>query len=155
MAGKVAKAIATWFGCGYSPIAPGTAGSAAALAIAWLLLEKAGWQALHVGALAIAFLPLAVWASDSTALQLKRKDPGLVVVDEVVGQWITISGATSLSWKAYLGAFLLFRLLDIWKPPPARRLESLRGGFGIVADDAMAGIYGAVVLFLAGCFNLY
>ncbi len=77
-----------------------------------------------------------------------------MVVDEVVGQWLTLAGARTLNWKSYLAAFLLFRLFDIWKPPPVRQLEALPGGVGIVADDLMAGLYAALVLFAAGCFNL-
>jgi phosphatidylglycerophosphatase A len=78
-----------------------------------------------------------------------------VVIDEVVGQWLTLAGARPLNWKSFLAAFVLFRLFDIWKPAPVRQLESLQGGAGIVADDLMAGVYAALVLFLAGCFNLY
>ncbi len=78
-----------------------------------------------------------------------------MVVDEVVGQWMTLAGATALNWKSWLLALALFRLFDIWKPPPVRQLERLPGGLGIVADDAMAGVYGALVLFAAGWFNLY
>ena len=95
------------------------------------------------------------WAADVTAREIGRKDPGLVVVDEVVGQWITLAGAMTLNWKAWLAAFIPFRLFDIWKPPPVRQLERLPGGIGIVADDAMAGIYGAVVLFAMGWVHLY
>ena len=79
----------------------------------------------------------------------------MVVVDEVVGQWITLAGATQLNWKSWLAALVLFRLFDIWKPPPVRQLEKLPGGIGIVADDAMAGVYGAMVLFAAGRLHLY
>jgi phosphatidylglycerophosphatase A len=79
----------------------------------------------------------------------------MVVVDEVIGQWLTLTGMASVNWKAYLGAFVLFRLFDVWKPVPIRQLEALPGGVGIVADDVMAGVYAALVLFLAGCFNLY
>ena len=78
-----------------------------------------------------------------------------MVVDEVVGQWIALAGATALNWKSLAAGFVLFRLFDIWKPWPVNRLEDLHGGVGIVADDAMAGFYAAVVLFIAGCFNLY
>jgi phosphatidylglycerophosphatase A len=84
-----------------------------------------------------------------------KKDPGHVVVDEVLGQWIAIAGTTVLNWKSWLAAFVLFRLLDIWKPAPVRQLEALPGGVGIVADDVMAGLYSALVLFAAGCFNFY
>lgn len=79
-----------------------------------------------------------------------RKDPPLVVVDEVIGLWITLAGAAALNWKTWLAAFVLFRVFDIWKPAPVRQLEKLPGGYGIVADDAMAGVYGALVLAAAG-----
>jgi phosphatidylglycerophosphatase A len=151
----IARLIATGFGCGLSPVAPGTAGSAAALGLAWIAHERLGWAGWHFAALsAAAFFP-AVWAAEVTAREAGKKDPGMVVADEVVGQWMTLAGATVLNWKTWLAAFLLFRLFDIWKPPPVRRLEQLPGGLGIVADDAFAGVYGALVLFAAGCFNLY
>ena len=155
MKNKLALAIATWFGCGYSPAAPGTAGSAAAVAIAWLLAEYAGWTAPWFGVLGLAALAPAIWSAGITARVKKTDDPHIVVVDEVVGQWIALAGAAALNWKAFLGAFLLFRLFDIWKPAPVRQLEKLHGGTGIVADDAAAGVYAALVLSLAGWFNLY
>jgi phosphatidylglycerophosphatase A len=96
----------------------------------------------------------AIWAAGETARQAKIKDPQFVVVDEVVGQWLALAGARALNWKAWLAAFLLFRLFDIWKPPPCAN-SKLPGGVGIVADDLMAGLYAALVLFLAGWFNLY
>jgi len=76
-------------------------------------------------------------------------------VDEAIGQWVTLAGATAFNWKSWLAAFLLFRFFDIVKPPPVRQLEALPGGLGIVADDVAAGLLGALVLFAAGCFNLY
>ncbi|HTQ55694.1 MAG TPA: phosphatidylglycerophosphatase A [Bryobacteraceae bacterium] len=151
----LANAISTWFGCGYAPKAPGTAGSAAAIAIA-LLIDRAGaWPPPAYAALAAVLTPAAMWAAGETARHLQIKDPHIVVVDEVAGQWLALAGARTLDWKAFLAAFVLFRLFDIWKPWPVRQLESLPGGIGIVADDLMAGIYGALVLFLAGWFNLY
>jgi phosphatidylglycerophosphatase A len=154
MKNKIAVPIATWFGCGYAPKAPGTVGSAAAVAIAWALSEYAGWTPLSFAALAAASTPAAMWASGATACYVKKKDPGIVVVDEVVGQWMAFAGAGTLDWKTYLAGFLLFRLFDIVKPPPVRQLEKLPGGVGIVADDVAAGAYAALVLFLARCFNL-
>jgi phosphatidylglycerophosphatase A len=151
MKSRVAFAIATWFGSGYFPIAPGTAGSLAALAIAYLL----HWHPIYFAALAVALAPAGIWAATVVEQERKTKDPGIVVVDEVLGQWITLAGATSLNWKSWFAALALFRLFDIWKPPPVRRLEALPSGMGIVADDVIAGIYGALVLFAAGCFNLY
>lgn len=151
----LARLIAVWFGCGYAPKAPGTAGSLAALAIAWALHTYAGVTAMGMGWLAILLALPGIWASDVVARAGGGKDPQIVVVDEVVGQWITLAGATALNWKSWLLAFVLFRLFDIWKPPPVRQLERLPGGLGIIADDAMAGVYGALVLFAAGWFNLY
>ena len=90
-----------------------------------------------------------------TAKAEGKEDPRLVVVDEVLGQWLTLAGASHLNWRSWTAGFLLFRLLDIWKPAPVRQLENLPGGTGIVADDMMAGIYGALVLFLMGWFNFY
>ena len=152
---KVAVAIATWFGCGYFPVAPGTAGSLAAIGIAYVLVETAQWRPLHFALLALFVAPIGIWSAGVTARQSKSKDPGIVVVDEVLGQWITLAGAAPLNWKSWLAAFCLFGLFDIWKPPPVRQLESLPSGAGIVADDVMAGVYGALVLFVTGCFNLY
>jgi phosphatidylglycerophosphatase A len=146
--------IATWFGCGYAPGARGTFGAAGALLPA-ILLAHAGWRPLYFLALAVAALPAAVWAAQRMEQRLGKKDPPQVVVDEVVGQWIALAGATALNWKSWLAAFVLFRVMDIWKPAPVRQLERLPGGYGIVADDVMAGIYAALVLLAAGWFNLY
>jgi len=151
----VARLTATWFGCGYAPKAPGTAGSLAALAIAWALHTYAGVSAIGMAGLAVLLAIPGIWAAGVVARESGREDPQIVVVDEVVGQWMTLAGATVLNWKSWLLAFVLFRLFDIWKPPPVRQLERLPGGIGIVADDAMAGVYGALVLFAAGWFNLY
>ena len=152
---RTASLVATCFGLGYSPFAPGTAGSLGALALAWVLARFWGWQPVHFALLAcVAFLP-AVWAAQSFARASGKHDPGAIVVDEAVGQWIALFGAAPLTWQAWLAAFALFRIFDIWKPQPVRRAESLPGGWGIVADDVAAGLYAALVLFLAGCFNLY
>jgi len=152
---KLAILIATWFGAGLSPKAPGTAGSLAALIIGILLHQYAGFAWWHFLVLAaIVFVP-ATWAADVTARVKNLKDPQIVVVDEVLGQWIALAGLKHFTWPGYLAAFALFRLFDIWKPPPVRQLESLPGGLGINMDDVAAGVYAALVLFLAGCFNLY
>jgi phosphatidylglycerophosphatase A len=152
---KFAILLATWFGCGRSPFAPGTAGSLGALAIAIPLHAYAGFAPWHFLLLAAALFYPGVWSAGVASRAAKIKDPGFVVIDEVLGQWIALAGARPLNWKSYAAAFFLFRLLDIWKPTPARQLEALPGGLGINADDVMAGIYAALVLFLAGWFNLY
>src|ERR1035437_7612686 len=152
---KVAPRLATWVGWGYSPLAPGTPGSRAALAIGILLHEYAGLAPWHFLVLAAVLFVPATWAATIAEQVTHLKDPQIVVVDEVMGQWIALAGARTLNWKSYLAAFALFRLFDIWKPPPVRQLEALPGGLGINLDDVMAGGYAALVLFLAGCFNLY
>ncbi len=144
---RVALTIATWFGAGYSPVAPGTAGSLAAVAIAFLARRHA--EPWHFAIFAALLAAPAVWAAGVAALAVGKKDPGIVVVDEVIGQWIALAGARTLDWKSCLTAFLLFRLFDIWKPAPVRQLEALPGGVGINADDAMAGVYAALVLWIA------
>jgi len=144
----LARAIATWFGCGYVPIAPGTAGSLAAIAIAFALHVYAGSGRITFLVLSGLLLLPGIWAAGVVAKQEGKKDPRLVVVDEVIGQWITLAGASTLNWKSWLAAFLFFRILDIWKPPPVRQLEHLPSGTGIVADDVMAGVYGALAIFV-------
>lgn len=142
----LARVLSTWFYCGYAPKGPGTAGSLAAIVIAWALVAYV--SPLGFAILGVLLAIPGIWAAGFTARELNRKDPHIVVVDEVVGQWITLAGAARFDWKTFLAAFVLFRLFDIWKPPPVRQLEKLPSGLGIVADDAMAGVYGAVVLFL-------
>ncbi|HTX38932.1 MAG TPA: phosphatidylglycerophosphatase A [Bryobacteraceae bacterium] len=144
--GRLARLLATWFGCGLAPRAPGTAGSAAAIAIALPLAAYAGFRPWAFALMAALLFAPAVWAAGVTAEALGVKDPQCVVIDEVIGQWISLAGARTLNWQTYLAAFVLFRLFDIWKPPPVRQLEALPGGLGINADDAMAGIYAALVL---------
>lgn len=148
---RIAWLLSTWFGCGTSPFAPGTVGAAAAVAISYLLQWDSAWNLLAgvVGGI------IGVWAAAIEARNCGRKDPGHIVIDEVAGQWITLAGATVFNWKSWILGFFLFRLFDIWKPPPVRQLEMLPDGAGIMADDLMAGVYGAVVLYLAGHFHLY
>jgi phosphatidylglycerophosphatase A len=102
-----------------------------------------------------AFLFPAIWSSTQTARLLNRKDPGSVVIDEVLGQWVTLLGATALYWKTLLAGFVLFRIFDIWKPWPVGQFEKLPEGSGIVADDLAAGVYGALILYISGRFGLY
>jgi phosphatidylglycerophosphatase A len=146
MMNRIALVIGTWFGCGYWPKGPGTAGSIGALLAAWPLVRYAHFEPWHFLALAAVWTGPAVWAASRTAELKNLKDPQIVVVDEVLGQWITLAGAAVWDWQHVLAALVLFRLFDITKPWPVRQLESLPGGVGIVADDLMAGVYGALVL---------
>ena len=138
--------LATWGGCGYSPLAPGTVGSAAAVLIGYVLVHEAGFSPPWLGALAAALWWPACWASEIAANHFSREDPPQVVVDEVVGQWIALSAAAPGNWLHWLAAFILFRLLDIFKPFPIRRLEQIPRGAGVVADDVGAGLYGMIIL---------
>jgi phosphatidylglycerophosphatase A len=152
---RLAVTLATWFGCGYFPWGPGTAGSLAAVLIAVGLHTYLGAGRMTLAVLVMIFLLPGIWASSRTARVLKIEDPSIVVVDEVLGQWLTLLGASTLNWKTFLAAFLLFRLFDIWKPWPIRRLENLPEGTGIVVDDLGAGVYGAIVLSISGSLGLY
>lgn len=152
---RLAVVLATWFGCGYFPWGPGTIGSLAALVIAVLLHAYCGAGRPAFLLLSLVLLFPAVWASTLTARSLNQPDPGVVVIDEVLGLWVTLLGATALVWKTFLASFILFRLFDIWKPWPVRKLERLPEGFGIVADDIAAGLYGALILYIGGALRLY
>lgn len=141
-ADRLSRVVATVFGSGYLPVAPGTAGSAIGLLLFW---PMAAWRwPWQLGACLALFLVGAL-AATRVAARSGRKDPGIVVVDEVVGQWVTLSALPFTPATAALG-FLLFRVMDIVKPWPARDLERLPGGWGIVADDVAAGVYAHLVL---------
>jgi phosphatidylglycerophosphatase A len=138
----VARAVATAFGSGYAPLAPGTAGSAVGLLLFWPLARLAWpWQA---AACAVVFV-VGTLASTRVARSVALKDPGIVVVDEVAGQWVTLVGLPFTPATALAG-FLLFRAMDVIKPWPARDLERLPGGLGIMSDDVAAGIYARLLL---------
>jgi phosphatidylglycerophosphatase A len=138
--------IATFGYVGYFPIAPGTAGSLAALPL-YALVRWSGSLAIELATIVVVFA-VGVWASTSTERALNRKDPGPVVIDEVLGMLITLA-AVPLSWWGVFAGFLVFRVLDVIKPFPAGRFEHLPSGLGIMADDAMAGIYGLLLMHTA------
>jgi phosphatidylglycerophosphatase A len=141
---KWAFVVATFFGAGYGKPGPGTWGSIGAV----LLWAVAAWALPHTGLALTAFLiggivlsiAIGVPASTIAARESGRHDPGFVVIDEVAGQWIALLGCPR-DWEHALLALVLFRLFDITKPFPARQLEGLPGGWGIVFDDVAAGLY--------------
>jgi phosphatidylglycerophosphatase A len=145
--------IATSGGAGYFPVAPGTAGSAVGVgivaAIAALPLARI-WQYVAIAVLALGLGALGVWAASKAEKHFGKTDPGQVVIDEVVGQMITLLFWPGATWKWLLAGFVLFRFFDVLKPFPARRLEHAPGGWGIMLDDVAAGIYGALALLLFG-----
>lgn len=137
-----ASLIATWFGSGLLAKAPGTWGSLAALPFGAAIAYFAGAYGLLAASL-IAFA-VGVWASERYAVSLGIKDPGVVVIDEVAGQWLALV-PVCLDPMGFFAAFVLFRLFDILKTWPANLLErSLPGGWGIMTDDMVAGLYAAV-----------
>jgi phosphatidylglycerophosphatase A len=136
-----ASLIATWFGTGLLPTAPGTWGTLAALPAAALIAALGGRWAL-LGAAAAAFLA-GIWASERYASSLGIEDPGKIVIDEVAGMWLALV-PLALNPMAYAIAFVFFRIFDIFKPWPANVLDRrVKGGLGIMIDDTVAAIYAA------------
>lgn len=136
--------VATLFGLGSLPAAPGTWGSLGTLMI-WAPL-RAAFPELEWPGLA-ALTALAVYAAGAEAARVRGRDPGHVVVDEAAGMALTLVALPVAPSLLQLGCgFLLFRLFDVVKPPPLRALERLPGGFGIVADDLGAGLYALLVV---------
>jgi phosphatidylglycerophosphatase A len=136
--------LATWFGIGLLPIAPGTGGSLAALPCAWAIRSLWGAPGLAVAAAILFFA--GWWAAAVVARQSGLSDPGTIVIDEVVGQWAVLLAAP-LDPRAYAIAFVLFRIFDISKPWPVRWADRrIHGGLGIMLDDLLAAVYAAVVL---------
>ncbi|OJY90689.1 MAG: phosphatidylglycerophosphatase A [Lysobacterales bacterium 63-13] len=151
--GHPAGWIASGFGSGLSPFAPGTAGSAAAL-VPWLFLRELPMPWL-LGVIIVAFL-IGVWASAIVIDRLRISDPGVIVWDEFVGQWITLLPLLlwPAPWPWMIAGFFLFRLFDVWKPWPCSWADRrVKGGFGVMLDDAMAGAYAALVLALLLAFS--
>ncbi len=145
MSGRIAALIATWFGAGLLPKAPGTWGSLAALPPGVLLLWLGDAPALIGGVLLVSIA--GVWAGECYADALGKDDPGAVVVDEVAGQWLALLPCAALGLAEIALAFVLFRAADILKPWPASWADrNIPGGLGIMADDWIAGLYAGVVL---------
>jgi phosphatidylglycerophosphatase A len=188
---RLAFLLATWFGLGYLPKAPGTWGSLAGLVLCGVVARLTWvdpfaydfpifdrysilrWDLVLGCCLIIG--ATGVWSSSRVTSFTGKKDPQFVVIDEVSGQMIALFAGALFSkvffsglwnhsqsrglffygrWTVFIASFLLFRLFDIWKPWPIRKLESLPGGWGIMADDWLAGIYAAILLRLALHFNV-
>jgi phosphatidylglycerophosphatase A len=129
--------LATWFGCGRAPVAPGTAGTLGALPL-YLLLSRLS-PPLYWSSVA-ALTAAGYWASGKMAERLGEEDPSCVVIDEVAGSLLALGLVRGKGWRSALLALLLFRVLDIVKPPPVSLAERARpAGIGIMADDLVAG----------------
>lgn len=145
--------FATCGGLGYFPIAPGSVGAALGVALVVALSRlpvPAPWVSALVGVTAAAVLALGVGAATAAEAYFGRKDPGYVIIDEVLGQMIALVANPRAGWKGLLAGYLLFRVFDVIKPFPARRLEHLRGGWGIMLDDAAAGLWALAAVSLLG-----
>jgi phosphatidylglycerophosphatase A len=147
-----AKFIATAGGAGYMPVAPGTAGTAVAVPIAWALAGLPTWQFAVVTVLVTA---LAIWAADTADRAWGTHDCQKIVIDEVAGYLVTMLTVDRHSWVALLAGFVIFRILDSTKPWPVRWLErNLPGGWGVVLDDVGAGVQGAILMWLLAHFGV-
>jgi phosphatidylglycerophosphatase A len=147
---KLALILSSCFGFGLIPVAQGTFGTLAGVPLAMALA--------HVGPMAAAYLLfffvlLSIWTSGRSARALEKDDPAEVVIDETAGLLLTLFLLPATGFNLCLG-FILFRLFDILKPFPIRRLEKVEGGAGIVLDDLLAGVYGNVCLRLVGLIIL-
>lgn len=144
--------LATWFGAGYLPKAPGTWGSLAALPFAWWIYGAAGIGGL-AAATGVVFI-VGVWAAQVYADDTGGGDPGPVVIDEVAGQWLTLLVVPTDPLLYGIG-FVFFRIADIFKPWPASWADKkIKGGFGIMLDDIFAGVYAAAALYLVSAYGL-
>jgi phosphatidylglycerophosphatase A len=145
---EFATRLATCFGIGHIPLAPGTAASLAALPFGWALV-LAGWPSLGIATALVTVT--GIWACGRHAHKTGIKDPSECVIDEVAGQWLSLLPivlmARAQDWRAYVMALFLFRLFDMLKPWPVYVAERLPGGLGIMADDLVAGVIAAAILY--------
>lgn len=156
---RIAYLLATGFGAGLMPKAPGTFGALESVAVFSLMF------ALHLSGqlnliLLIAFSLLSyvvgVWAASRVCKLMNNDDPKQVVIDEINGQFIAfLPLAFHPSILGIIIAFAFFRLFDIFKPYPIRKLEQMHGGFGVMSDDTLAGVYAAVLVWLGHYFTLF
>ena len=140
---RLALFLATCGYLGYAPFAPGTVGSAAGVAV-FYAIRATGSPALEIATILI-LLVVGVWSATIAEEHLGGLDPGPVVIDEVVGMLITLA-LLPVNATGVVAGFVVFRILDVVKPWPAGRFESLRGGVGVMADDTMAAVYGNLIM---------
>ncbi len=143
---RVACLIATGFGAGYMPRLPGTVGSGIGLL---LFLPLRHTPALFYGLFVVALFVLGLWAAGEHELVLNQRDPACIVIDEIHAMlWLlpVLPSRLDTRWVGWGAAFCLFRLFDVMKPPPIRRMERLPGGWGIMLDDLVAAGYAWAIL---------
>lgn len=138
----MSRIIASFGGVGFWPVAPGTAGSAVAVGLGAVLMQGPGWL-LPAAAAAAA---VAGFVAIPRAVTERDADPGWVVIDEVAGQWVALLGLAAPTWSGLMLAFMLFRVVDVWKPGPVGWADRQHGTFGIMVDDLVAGAIVAMLL---------
>ncbi|HXH82177.1 MAG TPA: phosphatidylglycerophosphatase A [Candidatus Tectomicrobia bacterium] len=131
-------------GAGHAPVAAGTVGSAVALALLWIL----PWRPVTLAAALVVVALAGVWAGGRVERALGLKDPGVIVIDEVAGMMLSVL-LLPRTLAAFACAFVLFRALDVLKPFPAGRSQALPGGWGVMLDDLIAGLYTLLLLLAA------
>jgi len=142
---KISEGIATLFGLGRVPVAPGTVASVVAVLLAWPIALLGGRVLVLVAA--VLATSIGGWASELYARESHSDDPPECVVDELAGQWIACAFAP-MSFLAFMAALALFRFFDVVKPWPISRLENLPGGLGVMADDIGAGVASGIIIAL-------
>lgn len=150
----VYKFLLRGFGAGLLPVAPGTWGAAAAVLLAWPL---ARWAPDYFHLILCLLIPASAWIGARGSALLRDEwgeDPSQTVLDEITGQWIALLWLP-FEWPYWLAAFFLFRFFDIFKPLGIRRLEKVGGGWGVVLDDMLAGVYANVVVQVLATTNLF
>ena len=143
---KIARCLATWFGAGLLPIAPGTWGSLAALPLAYVLVKYGSFEILSAATITIFII--GVWASEIASREMGISDPSEIVIDEVAGQWCTLLFVPP-NLILYVFGLLFFRFFDIWKPWPISWADQkIKGGIGIMLDDIIAGNFAGIILWM-------
>lgn len=140
--------LASVFGAGYAPVASGTVGSFVTVVAIWLL----PLTPLRIAVALVVAILVGIWAGSRVERVLGKKDPGVIVIDEVAGMLLSVI-LLPRTIPVLITAFLLFRLFDIWKPFPARESQALTGGVGVMVDDLIAGFY--TLILIMGALTLF
>ena len=140
--------LASAFGAGYAPVASGTVGSFVTVVAIWLL----PLTPLRIAVALVVVTLIGIWAGSRVERVLGKKDPGIIVIDEVAGMLLSVI-LLPRTIPVLITAFLLFRLFDIWKPFPARESQVLTGGLGVIVDDLIAGFY--TLILIMGALTLF
>ena len=140
--------LASVFGAGYAPVASGTVGSFVTGVAIWLL----PLTPLRIAIALVVVTLVGIWAGSRVERVLGKKDPGVIVIDEVAGMLLSVI-LLPRTIPVLITAFLLFRLFDIWKPFPARESQALTGGVGVMVDDLIAGFY--TLILIMGALTLF